>query len=84
MYLKRKRQVRLFKHKLGYNFMTGSTGPFGDDLFQMAAYDLAKGNLLFHRRAFFKARWARNYSFWCDWHANSTEHLHCSICGPDV
>jgi FkbM family methyltransferase len=70
MHLKRRRQCRLLKHKLGYDFPNGSTGPFGDDLSsEWLTYELAKENLLFHREEFFKARWARNYSFWCDWHA---------------
>jgi FkbM family methyltransferase len=70
MHLKRKRQRRLLKRSLGYDFPSGSTGPFGDDLSsQWLPYELARENLLFHREEFFKARWARNYSFWCDWHA---------------
>jgi FkbM family methyltransferase len=70
MRLKRKRQRSLLKSKLGYDFPRGSTGPFGDDLSsQWLSYELAKENILFHRREFFKTRWARNYSFWCDWHA---------------
>jgi FkbM family methyltransferase len=70
MHLRRWRQRRVLRSRLGYDFPSGSTGPFGDDLSsQWLTYELAKENLLFHRGELFKTKWARNYSFWCDWHA---------------
>ncbi len=53
-----------------YGFPHGSSGPFGDDLEgDWLDYKEAENNLLFHRNSYFSLPGAKNYYFWCDWHA---------------
>ena len=58
------------RDKFGFTFEKGSTGPFGEELsFKWLDYETAKRTLLFHRDSYAKLRVARNWGFWCDWHA---------------
>lgn len=66
-------RVRLGQ-RLGFNFLPGGTGPFGDDILaRWMDFETAKATLLYHRAAYFKKTDALNYGFWCDWHAKLTD-----------
>jgi FkbM family methyltransferase len=67
-FVKMGREAANGKH--GYEFMGGSSGPFGKDLDgEWLDYETAKKTLLFHRRSYFSLHIAKSYGFWCDWHA---------------
>lgn len=62
-------EIRL-KNKFKYAFKTGSSGPFGKDLAGVwMNYEQAVATLKKHRKDYFQLQFAKNYGFWCDWHA---------------
>lgn len=53
-----------------YVFPKGASGPFGDEIASgWLDPATARETLLRHRREYFRTAGARNYGFWCDWHA---------------
>jgi FkbM family methyltransferase len=55
----------------GHHFPDGATGPFGADLDgEWLDLHSARETLLCHRRDYFRMKDAKNYEFWCDWHAS--------------
>jgi len=67
--VKRSSRTKL-KERLGYEYPAGATGPFGDSLDgQWSTVDEAQSLIEFHRAAYFRMSTARDFGFWCDWHA---------------
>ncbi|HXG08412.1 MAG TPA: FkbM family methyltransferase [Gemmataceae bacterium] len=53
-----------------YDFPPGASGPFGEELDgRWLDVHEAREALLRHRRDYFRMPSAKNYGFWCDWHA---------------
>ncbi|MES2656135.1 MAG: FkbM family methyltransferase [Bacteroidota bacterium] len=64
------KERKAIEKQFNYNFMVGSSGPFGSDLKgEWQNFDEAKQTLLKHRHDYFNLDNAVNYGFWCDWHA---------------
>lgn len=62
-------KYRLIK-KFGFRFSAGGAGPFGEDLDgNWVSYSQATQLITRHRKDYFRLKRARNYGFWCDWHA---------------
>lgn len=61
-----------FEELLNYKFPWGSSGPFGEDLMgKWIDFEEAQKTLLWHRNQYFQMPKAKNYGFWCDWHARA-------------
>lgn len=64
------KERKAIEKQFNYNFIVGSSGPFGPDLKgEWVGFDVAKQTLLKHRHDYFKLDNAVSYGFWCDWHA---------------
>ena len=64
------KERKAIQKQFKYNFIVGSSGPFGNDLKgEWQDFATAKQTLLKHRQDYFKLNSAVSYGFWCDWHA---------------
>lgn len=67
----KRRSRLLLKERLGYEYPFGATGPFGDSLDgEWSTAEEARRLLEYHRGAFFRMPTAKDFGFWCDWHAS--------------
>lgn len=71
LFRRAKRESRAeLKARLGYDFPPGASGPFGDSLAgQWSTIAQAERLLESHRSDYFRMSSARDFGFWCDWHA---------------